>query len=198
MTWTHNRNGTNPLHQEGPREQGMLHDSLRATDTTSEPSRTIDVPRGPGSLRIRAQHCILCQAETVGACLICHRPLCEQCGQSDDEFLRCPTHQQDEVEALRSTLRQAALSAIGTKRYVEDLVALRNRVLQEVSAALLRSYVEHSGAVPSPAQVQQMRRVAFALWNSLAMATETEEAPVLPGESDLPRFLSGQTAPPET
>jgi hypothetical protein len=61
---------------------------------------------------------------------------------------------------------------IGTRRYVEDLVALRNRVLQEVSAALLRSYVEHTGRAPSPSQIQQMRRMAMALWTSLAAMEE--------------------------
>jgi hypothetical protein len=196
MTFAHNSHGTNPRHEEGPREQGTQDDPLRATADTSEPNRTIDVPRGSGTLRIRTQHCILCQAETVGACLICHRPLCEQCGQSDDEFLRCPMHQQDEVEALRSTLRQAALSVIGTKRYVDDLVALRNRVLSSVSAALLRAYVEQSGRAPSPSHIQQMRRVAFALWNSLAVVAETEEAKVEPGE-DEERLRDGEGGLPQ-
>jgi hypothetical protein len=172
MTWTHNSNGTNPLHKEGPCEQ-------RRHDDTGEQREATDRQRGQRVLRIRTQHCILCQAETVGACLICHRPLCEQCGRSDDEFLRCRAHQQDEVEALRSTLRQAALTVIGTKRYVDDLVALRNRVLHEVSAALLRSYVEHTGRAPSPSHIQQMRRMAMALWTSLAWVEEAEEQAVM-------------------
>lgn len=144
MTSTHNSNGTNPLHRDRQSEQGTHDDPLRIIDTASEPSRPTDVQRGPGQLHPGAQHCLLCQAETVGACLLCHRPLCEQCGASSDDFLRCPMHHQNEVEALRSTLRQAVLAVISTKGYVDDLVALHNRVLSSVSAALLRPYVEHS------------------------------------------------------
>jgi hypothetical protein len=108
--------------------------------------------------------------------------LCEQCGRSEDDFLRCPRHHEHEVEALRTILRQAAESVLNTRQYLTDLVALRNRVLSEVNAALLRSYVEHMGGVPSPAQIQQMRRVAVALWNSLAVVAETEDAAELGGD----------------
>ena len=49
--------------------------------------------------------------------------------------------------------------------------------------ALLRAYVEQSGGVPSPAQVQQMRRVAVALWNSLALVMDTETTALVTGDT---------------
>jgi hypothetical protein len=181
MTSRNQSNNVDHQTEETNSEQQAQSDQVRTTPEQSETA--IRSPRS-GGLRQSVQHCLLCQAETVGACLLCHRPLCEQCGASTDDFLRCPTHHQDEVEALRSTLRQAAESVMSTKQYMRDLVTLRNRVLHEVNVALLRSYVEQIGGVPSPAQIQQMRRVAVALWNSLAVVTEVEDTAILPGEDE--------------
>ncbi len=174
MTYTPTNNETHQSHEKRQDEQ---EERLLAARTGT------DVRHGSEQRRPGAQHCILCQAETVGACLLCHRPLCEQCGASSDDFLRCPSHHAHEVEALRTILRQAAESVLNTRQYVTDLVALRNRVLQEVNAALLRSYVEHTGGVPSPAQIQQMRRVAVALWNSLAVVADPEDTAELSGDT---------------
>jgi hypothetical protein len=171
------RNETHQRHEKRQDEQAEQEErSLSA-------SKGINTKPGAGHPRPAVQHCILCQAETVGACLQCHRPLWEQCGRSEDDFLRCPSHHEHEVEALRTILRQAAESVLNTRQYLTDLVALRNCVLSEVNAALLRSYVEHMGGVPSPAQIQQMRRVAVALWNSLAVV-DTEVMALGAGEEE--------------
>jgi hypothetical protein len=176
----------NTSHEADQGDEKMQHEQRGHDDlfrTMGTPGETTDVPRGRGRPQPVGQPCTLCQTATVGACLICHRPLCEQCGASSDDFLRCPSHHEHEVEALRTILRQAAESVLNTRQYLTDLVALRNRVLQEVNAALLRSYVEHTGGVPSPAQIQQMRRVAEALWNSLAVVAESEDTALLRGET---------------
>jgi hypothetical protein len=185
MTFTPTNNG---IHQR-------QHEQAEHEERSLSASKGIDIKPGLGYPRPGAQHCILCQTETVGACLLCHRPLCEQCGASNDDFLRCPSHNAHEVEALRTILRQAALGVLNTRQYVTDLVALRNRVLQEVNATLLRSYVEHMGGVPSPAQIQQMRRVAVALWNSLAVMADPEDAAELSGDTSAQQQASEHDEP---
>jgi hypothetical protein len=118
------------------------------------------------------------------------RPFCQQCGRSDDDFLCCRRTTRMCVEALRSRFWQEARAGISTKQYVRDLVAQRNRVLHEVNTAPLRSYVEQTGGAPEPSQIQQMRRVAVALWNSLAVMADTEDTAEPRGEDETQRQAS--------
>lgn len=65
-------------------------------------------------------------------------------------------------------LRHAAMKAFGTSGGINDLIALRSRMLQEMNRAILVAYIEKRSSPPPPAEVQRLRQLVLGIWDDIA------------------------------
>jgi len=65
-------------------------------------------------------------------------------------------------------LRHAALKAFGISGGINELIALRSRMLQEMNRAILAAYLQRRGSPPSPAEIQRLRQLVLGIWDYIA------------------------------
>src|SRR5215472_16942906 len=65
-------------------------------------------------------------------------------------------------------LRHAALKAFATSGGINELIARRSRMLQEMNRAILAAYIQKRGSPPTPAEIQRLRQLVLGIWDYIA------------------------------